>query len=217
MKVGTDGTLIGAWAFKDFVPRKVIDVGTGSGLIALMLAQRFSDAEILGIDIHEGSVKDALLNKLNFSLKHHLDFKCIDFESLALSYQPDAIISNPPYFSSALLSDKEDKNRVRHQLYLPMEKLIMRADILLQKRGKIALILPTIEMQKAIEIGLHYQWFPSRKCFVYSAEGQLPIRMMVEFSYGDSLCLEEHLVIYQQDRSYTDDYKNLTKDFYLKF
>ncbi|MCO5231872.1 MAG: methyltransferase [Chitinophagales bacterium] len=217
MKVGTDGTLIGAWAFKDVSPKYIVDVGTGSGLIALMLAQRFGDADILGIDIHEGSIQDALYNKSNFPLNHHLDFACKDFESIVLEKLPDAIISNPPYFSSALLSDRDDKNRARHQVYLTMDSLVKKATSLLNKEGRLALILPFSEMQIAIEFAAQYHWFPARKCFVYSTEGQLPVRMMVEFAKESSVCYDEHLVIYHPDRTYTEAYKNLTKDFYLKF
>lgn len=217
MKVGTDGVLLGAWTAKNYVPENIIDVGTGSGLIALMLAQRFPDSSILGIDIHSPSVEDARFNVENFSLKHQVQIILADFLKLETATPVDLIISNPPYFSDALLSEKEDKNRVRHQVHLTMGNFIHRSSEILQPDGKISLILPLKEMQETILIAEALGIFPERVCYVSSAENLSPIRMMTEFSFHKTAIQSEYLVIYEQDRSYTEQYKALTKEFYLHF
>lgn len=217
MKVGTDGVLLGAWTAKNHIPENIIDVGTGSGLIALMLAQRFPDSSISGIDIHPPSIEDALFNVENFPLKHQLQIIIADFLKLETTTPVDLIISNPPYFSDALLSDKEDKNRVRHQVHLTMENFIRRSSEILQSDGKISLILPVKEMLETIHIAESFGIFPERICFVSSAKDLSPIRMMTEFSFHRTTIQSEDLIIYEQDRSYTEQYKALTRDFYLHF
>lgn len=218
MKVGTDGVLIGAWAARGSSPRSILDVGTGSGLIALMLAQRFPSAHILGIDIHTPSIEDALYNVENFPLAHHLEMKIADFVNFKSDKEFDWIVSNPPYFSTALLSQKEDKNRVRHQGHLNMEKFIMKASSILNINGKIALILPTKEMLETIEIAQSYHFYVNRICDIKSSENQDVIRKMIEFSKNQNIeILQEELIIYQSERVYTAAYKELTKDFYLNF
>lgn len=218
MKVGTDGVLLGAWCSKNFTPKNILDIGTGSGLIALMLAQRFPDAVITGIDLHDLSIQDAQFNADNFPWPNQVKMLAIDF----LKFQPekefDFIISNPPYFSEALLSDRDDKNRVRHQVHLTMEKLVKRAKEMLSENGILSLILPTKEMLDTIEIAREYNLYPQRICPISSAEDQKPIRMMVEFSSAKTISPKEDLlIIYEADRSYTEQYKSLTKDFYLNF
>ncbi len=218
MKVGTDGVLLGAWSGKKISPKNILDIGTGSGLIALMLAQRFPSAKITGIDLHDLSIKDAQYNADRFPLPHHISMLTEDF----LAFQPkktfDFIVSNPPYFSEALLSEKDDKNRVRHQVHLTMEKLVKHAKDILSENGMLALILPTKEMLATIETAHEYSLFPQRICNISSTIEQQPIRMMVEFSGFKSFPPEEDLlIIYEADRSYTEQYKDLTKDFYLHF
>lgn len=218
MKVGTDSVLLGAWTAQDFLPKKIIDVGTGSGLLALMMAQRFPEAEILGIDIHGPSIEDFQWNIDQFPLPHRLHALHQDF----LDYHPqskvDFIISNPPYFSEALLSHRSDKNRVRHQIHLNMEKMIAHASDLLITGGILSIILPTKEMNEAIDIALTQGFYIKRIAHIASAEDTPIIRMLVEFSFQKEVStIEETIFIYEKDRSYTPQYQSLTKDFYLHF
>ncbi len=218
MKVGTDGVLLGAWTSKFETPQSILDVGTGSGLIALMLSQRFSLAFIKGIDIHEASIEDAKLNVKNFPFNHRIEMDIADFVNFQSENKFDLIVSNPPYFATALLSKEEDKNRVHHQGHLNMKNFIQNAIIVLSANGKIALILPTKEMLETIEIAKKYHLFPSRICDIKSSENQKAIRKMIEFSRDSTLdIIQESLVIYQSERVYTNEYKELTKDFYLNF
>ena len=218
MKVGTDGVLLGAWAAKDNSPKSILDVGTGSGLIALMLAQRCPMAYILGIDIHAPSIEDAKLNAQNLSFENHVEMTVADFVEFKIDNEFECIISNPPYFATALLSDKKDKNRARHQGHLNMKNFIQKAESILSKKGIISLILPTKEMLETIEIAKEFDLFPYRICDIKSSEDQEVIRKMVEFSRCKvENIIQENLIIYQSERVYTEAYKDLTKDFYLNF
>lgn len=218
MKVGTDSVLLGSWVAKDFSPTHIIDVGTGSGLLALMMAQRFPNANIVGLDIHAPSIEDFQWNIDQFPLPHQLNAQQKDF----LEYHPiqkvDFIISNPPYFSESLLSDKQDKNRVRHQVHLNMEQMFLHSAKILMRGGVMAIILPTKEMQDTIEIAQSLEFYPKRIAYISSAQDMPVIRMMAEFTFQQKEILqEEEIFIYEKDRSYTQQYKSLTKDFYLHF
>jgi tRNA1Val (adenine37-N6)-methyltransferase len=218
MKVGTDGVLLGAWAAQNDSPTSILDVGTGSGLIALMMAQRFPNTFIKGIDIHADSIEDAKYNVQNFPFNHQVEMDIADFVNFKSDREFDFIVSNPPYFFMALLSKKEDKNRVRHQGHLNMKNFIQNAVYILSSKGKVALILPTKEILETIEIAQENELFISRICDIKSSENQEVIRKMVEFSKEQPLeVIQENLVIYQSERVYTDEYKELTKDFYLNF
>lgn len=218
MKVGTDGVLLGAWAAQNDSPTSILDVGTGSGLIALMLSQRFPKAYIKGIDIHAASIQDAIYNVKNFSFNHQIEMEIADFVDFKTDKEFDLIVSNPPYFSTALLSKKEEKNRVRHQGHLNMKNFIQNALNVLSPKGKIALILPTKEMLETIQIAKESLMFISKICDIKSSENQEVIRKMVEFSRVQPLnIIRENLVIYQSERVYTNEYKVLTKEFYLNF
>ena len=217
MKVGTDGVLIGAWSARNLQPHHILDVGTGSGLIALILAQRFPDANILGIDIHAPSIEDALYNKEHFKLSQTIEFKISDYNDFQTDEQFDLIVSNPPYFSNALLSDKIDKNQVRHQLSLNLKDFLLKSIKLLSKNGRVAVILPVKEMQYLIEYANEINLYPVRVCNISSFESQEAIRMMVEFVLGNVVSNVEFLHIYENKGVYSRKYQDLTKDFYLAF
>lgn len=217
MKVGTDSVLLGSWIQLDDHPHKILDIGTGCGILALMMAQRFEGAEVLGIDIHYPSLQDFERNIENFPLKNQLRSLWTDFLDFSSEDKFDLILSNPPYFSEALLSDRHDKNRARHQLDLTMDKLVSRARDFLSPQGKLALILPTKEMKETMDYARDYQLYPYRIAHVSSDKYSPTIRMMVEFTRNEKTVMEEHIHIYETDRSYTSQYKELTKDFYLNF
>lgn len=218
MKVGTDGVLLGAWAAQNDLPNSMLDVGTGSGLIALMMSQRFPLADVKGIDIHAPSIDDAKQNVENFPFNNYVEMEVADFVNFKSDREFDWIVSNPPYFSTALLSQQEDKNRVRHQVHLNMKNFIHIAVSVLSSKGKIALILPTKEMLETIEIARENHFFVNRICDIKSFENLEVIRKMVEFSREQVVeVIQESLVIYKSERIYTEEYKELTKDFYLNF
>ncbi len=218
MKVGTDGVLLGAWVAQDYSPANILDVGTGSGLMALMLAQRFRNIPITGIDIHKESVSDAVYNRAHLPFDHLLTFEEKDFLEYTPASTLDLIVSNPPYFASSLLSDKKEKNTARHQLKLTAESFLKKAVQILNKSGKIALILPAHEMEKATKTAEINGLFLEKTCEISSFKESPVIRIMAEFSFRKAKDIrKEKLFIYDSEKEYSDKYRTLTKEFYLNF
>jgi len=216
MKVGTDGVLIGAWAFAR-PPHSILDIGTGTGLIALMLAQRFPEALVRGIEIHPAAAKEAALNAAASPFSERVNVLEADFLKHAFEDKFDAIVSNPPYFKDSLRSELSGKNLARHQDALEISRLLEHAFQILEPDGIFSMILPPVEMEAALfharMLGAHV----ARQCLVHSKQGQPAVRVMTEWSLAKPPGPPEiqHLVIYEEDGSYTDDYRALTEAFYL--
>jgi tRNA1Val (adenine37-N6)-methyltransferase len=218
MKVGTDGVLIGAWAFQSS-PQRILDIGTGTGLIALMMAQRFPEACITGIEIHSLAALEARGNVLASPFGRQIQIIESDVLHFPFISGYDAIVSNPPFFKDALRSGKTGRDLARHQDALDLGDLIEKGVSLMDENATLAIILPPAEMEAALfharMLGLYVQ----RKCMVYSRAGQQAVRIMIEWvkqKPEQPLQIEE-LIIYNQDLSYTDAYKSLTASFYLQF
>jgi len=217
MKVGTDGVLLGAWANIN-TSEKVLDIGAGTGLIALMLAQRTDSCIIDAVEIDQGSYEEAMENIENSPWSKKI---CLYHSSLQ-QYCQDAnekyssILTNPPFFTSGSTSPETVRSQARHNFSLTFEDLLLCSKQLLSEDGTLSLILPAIEgeefIQQAFKKGLHL----SRKTIFYAKAGKKPERLLLEFSFNkDSIILEE-LVHYNDDGTWTDEYISLTKDFYLK-
>ncbi|NDV94471.1 methyltransferase domain-containing protein [Dysgonomonas sp. 521] len=217
MKVGTDGVLLGAWA--DVAGAgTVLDIGTGTGLIALMIAQRNNDAAIDAIDIDMDAVVQAKENIANSPFSSRItcfNTPLQDFQGQA-GRKYDLIVSNPPFFIQSLKSPVRGRTLARHTDSLPMEDLIQIASSLLSEKGKLSLIYPheySGELQLlAQQAGL----FTSCIVNVYPTDNSSPKRVLMEFSKAVSDFSESSLVIEKTRHVYSDDYTALTKDFYLK-
>ncbi|HBS88331.1 MAG: hypothetical protein A2W91_17560 [Bacteroidetes bacterium GWF2_38_335] len=219
MKVGTDGVLIGAWANCSGA-KKILDIGTGTGLIALMMAQR-SKAMIDAIDIDLNAFFEA---KKNIEKSPWPDRIYIYNESFQqFSDNPyhtgyDLIVSNPPYFSDSLKSEDISRTAARHNSLLPFEDLINGVKSALSKNGIFSIILPVNGAKEFIEMAEESQLFCFRKTFVKPTPDIEPHRLMMEFSKTKSDCIEDFLIIESGDRhQYSIEYTELTKDFYLNF
>lgn len=217
MKVGTDGVLIGAWSEINENTQKILDIGCGSGLIAIMLAQKCR-AHIIGIDIDESAVVQAHQNAQSTAWSERLFFKhenAITFKSNELF---DLIVCNPPFFANSLQGPDYRRNNARHNSSLPITSLIDTAHNLLNHNGLFNLILPfdlTDEfILKSWERGLNLH----KKCVVYTKYGAAPKRSLLSLSKcSGKYPKTDTLYIMDGDGGYTDDFKNLTKDFYLNF
>ena len=216
MKVGTDGVLLGAWS--NIPNGNVLDVGSGSGLISLMIAQRNTEVEIDAIDIH----KDAFLqtqenvNESTYSERIHVYHTAIQLFETTKKY--DLIISNPPFFNNAYKSTDLAKNIARHTDELPFDVFIEKVKELLTDDGILSLILPIQESLLFTELALKKRLHLNRKCWVKPNYEKEPKRVLLEFSFSQSEILDELLVIETEKRHhYTEEYRNLTRDFYLKF
>ena len=216
MKVGTDGVLLGAWAEVRPGDRRMLDVGTGTGLIALMLAQR-SAAWITAVDI---DVECATQAAENFAASPWADR--LDAVSVAVQrYDPvekfDLIVSNPPYYVDSLLSPDEGRNTARHAGGLNYDLLFRRSARLLSEGGVVSIVIPS-EVERAAEDAAWMQGlYPQRRTRVYTKAGKPARRVLVTYGRRLGPVAEDTLYIHQAGDDYSDDYRRLTGEFYLKF
>lgn len=215
MKVGTDGVLLGAWADCEGAER-ILDIGTGTGVIALQMAQRNPEAQICAVEIDETAAHRA---RANFDLSpwaERLTVEQTAVQEFAPAEEFDLIVSNPPYFVDSLLPPDAKRSTARHTHDLTFEELDSAAARLLSESGKFALILPVTEFEKYLTLT---QLHLVRRCDVCPVEGGAVKRIMGEFAKRKSTAIKHETVAIERGRrgDYTDDYRALTKDFYLKF
>ena len=216
MKVGTDGVLLGAWS--EVTGRNyILDIGTGTGLVALMLAQRNHNAIIHGLDIDEGCVIQAKQNIARSSFANRIDVRKISFQDFAQqSYKKyDLIVSNPPYFQNALKSPTLSRNHARHNDSLSFYDILSSGATLLSEVGSIALILPYEFKQKILDHAVTIQLFPNRITNVFPLPHKSAKRLLIEFGVIESECVEDDLIIEFSRHQYSDAFSALTKEFYL--
>ncbi|MBQ7575538.1 MAG: methyltransferase domain-containing protein [Bacteroidales bacterium] len=239
-KVGTDGVLLGAWVALDGTERHILDVGTGTGVIALILAQRTeslpADTEghacegrhpitVVAIDIDAPSAREAAAN-FNASpwsgrmAAFQGDFRGLGGDTIhPLSFLKcpyDLIVSNPPFFTDSLKAPEARRSDARHSDILTFDDLLRGADALLSPEGRLAVIYPATEAERLAGEALSAGLFPIRSCRVSTKAGKAPKRIMMEFSRQKKEPLSEELFIHEGD-GFSEAYKALTRDFYLKF
>ena len=213
MKVGTDGVLLGAWADVENAVR-ILDVGTGTGLIALMLAQRNENAAIDAIEIEENAAEQAAENAANSPWTNRITVFRQAFQDFFPAEKYDMIVSNPPYFSRSLKNPDISKQLARHTDSLTPEVFFENAKRLLKPNGKLSLIFPAEE--SLIKIAETEGFFCTRLTKVFPKTGAKEKRFLMEFSLLPILCIESEIVIENERRhEYSEEYKKLTTDFYL--
>jgi len=218
MKVNSDGVLLGAWA--DVAEAdSILDIGAGSGVVGLMLAQKRPAAKIVGVEIDDCSCQQATINFENSPWKNNLEIiesGIQDFGKNA-NRKFDHIVSNPPFFSGGTLSDNQPKNVVRHTVKMSHGDLLLAIRRLLSDEGKCSIILPVIEGLRFMEIVERYSFYITRKTVMRPREGKPLERILFEFSkkeHGE--VKEQELVMYAgKEKEYTKAYKAITKDYYL--
>lgn len=224
MKVGTDGVLLGAWVSLIGTERLVLDVGTGTGLIALMIAQRStSRAGIEGVEIEQAAAYEAAQNAKNSPWSNRLSIENVDFQSFAASKTErdqlyDLVVSNPPYFNGSYKSQIVERTAARHSELLNSDDLISGVvSVLNPDGGRFAAIFPyqnaAIFIAKAASSGL----FCNRIMEIYSKPSSGIKRIMAEFSFSKRLLVSEKLTILDSSGEYSDQFRALTREFYLKF
>lgn len=219
MKVGTDSVLLGAWIMPAD-SKRILDIGSGTGVIALMLAQK-TFAKIDAIDIDENAFIQAKQNVSNSEFSKQIivihsafqDYLKIPTEKYNL------IVTNPPYFEQSLKSSDEQRSQARHADVLPFEDLIDGVVKLLDEKGKFCLILPTLEALKFRTLAEKKGLNLSKLLRVKSrSDKDIEKRHLMQFEFKPSEFSEETIAIEQNDRHvYTPEYKDLTKDYYLNF
>ncbi len=219
MKVGTDGVLLGAWT-DCAAAKQILDIGTGTGLIALMLAQRNQHARIDAIEIEEDAYEQALLNISNSKFIEQLQ---VYHASLAewirfTDHKYDLIVCNPPYFENGFRVEDVKRKQARDAAHLPADQVIDAFKKKTETDGLLSLILPVKEAEEFIDKALSNDIYCRRKTIVYSKAAKPPIRYLIDLVKHPSDSLTDDLIIEEaQHQVYTDAYKQLTKDFYLNF
>lgn len=219
MKVGTDGVLLGAWAQLTTHHKRVLDVGTGTGVVALMMAQRSQEwtAEIVAVEIDEASATEAADNFAASPWSDRLSVAKCALQNYKSETLFDHIVSNPPYFVSSLHSPDAGRTLARHTDSLSFDDLARAASRLLSNEGVLSVVLPADALGDITLAAARTGLFLCRRCDVYSKSSSLkPIRVLLEFGRAAKATDLTRLTIHEGG-DYADEYKDLTKDFYLAF
>ena len=220
MKVGTDGVLLGAWTNTDNCSN-ILDVGTGSGLIALMLAQKNDNATIDAIDIEETAYIQTKENIAESPFRDRIQtyHKSLSDYEAETAKKYDLIVSNPPYFIQSLHSPNQQRTTARHTDSLSLDSLITKSVRLLSEKGRISLILPSEQEKELNRIVEKEGLVFLRKTYIIPVPEAAPKRLMAELAIKTTSkrCITEKLTIEISRHQYSPEYIELTKDFYLNF
>jgi tRNA1Val (adenine37-N6)-methyltransferase len=219
MKIGTDGVLLGAWCPIDNNPFSVLDIGAGTGILSLMLAQKSNASQIDAIEIDEDAYEQCVANFENspwgdrlFCFHAGLDEFIDEPED-----QYDIIISNPPFYSENYKTGSEQRDLARFQEAMPFEDLIEAADLLLSENGIFAVIIPFAEEEKFIDLCAEVELYPIKVTRVKGTPTTEIKRSLLAFKrYELSVLTADELIIETERHQYTEEYISLTKEFYLK-
>lgn len=218
MKVGTDAVLLGAWVNPNLT-KNILDIGTGTGIIAIMLAQK-STATIDAIDIDETACQQALENVNACKWKDRINIHSIAFQFFSREYKTsyDLIVSNPPYFVHSTKTPEDSRTFARHTDMLEFDELLDGVLQLLNPDGKFCLILPSKEGEVFRDIAESKGLYLNKLMRVRTRLDKPEKRYLMRFERTRKSFSEDSLIIEEQERhSYTDEYKELTKDYYLAF
>lgn len=213
MKVGTDGVLLGAWACGGM---RILDIGTGSGLVALMMAQRFPSAFVTGVEVDADAYGQACENAMRSPFAERIDMVCGKIQDCHSLGQFDAIVCNPPFFSKSLRNPDGRRAVARHNDLLPFHDLFASASRLLTEGGKFSLVIPEVVVADIMDEAIFSGFFLSRRYDLRTKPDKQATRFLLEFSREhkeEPECREE--VIYTEDGARSEWYRRLTSEFYL--
>lgn len=215
MKVGTDGVLLGAWTNVQSAHR-ILDVGTGTGLVALMLAQRsLLDAHIIALEIDEAAAEQAKENVVRSPWKDRIEVLHSDFKQYQSEDKFDVIVSNPPYFVDSLSCPNMQRNTARHNQSLAYEDLLEGVYKLLSENGSFIVVIPSDVVDKVKSIALAYGLHAVRQLNVITKPGGIPRRTLISFAFLSQPCVVEELLTEIARHRYSEEYIALTRDYYL--
>ncbi len=216
MKVGVDAVLLGAWADAGDC-RKVLDLGAGTGIVSLMLAQRFPEVEVDAIEINNSAVIDLRFNFDNSPWGDRLNAINEDYLKYNFSKKYDLIISNPPYFTPSESSISNNRKMARIAYILTPEKIFIRAKTLLENAGKLILIYPFELRENLLKVALLNEYYIYSELVIKDTEKAIPKRTIMCFSSSNSIEPKFNYLNLKSENGdgYSDEFKDLTKDFYL--
>jgi tRNA1Val (adenine37-N6)-methyltransferase len=218
MKIGTDSVLLGAWTSLKHQPFSVLDIGAGTGILSLMLAQRSNAETIEAIEIDDDAFEQCTENFENSPWNDRL----FCFHASLLEYieavdeKFDLIICNPPFYSEDYKTNDTSRNLARFSDAMPLEHIIFAVAHFLSDNGKFSIIIPNKFEERFIEEAQLIDLYPNRILHVRGNPNTEIKRSLIEFSFQNSIPKTSELVIETERHKYTDDYISLTRDFYLK-
>lgn len=217
MKVGTDGVLLGAWTRVEGMS-DVLDVGTGTGLIALMITQRNPQARVVAIDVDEDAAGQARMNIANSPFSDRITVEHMEFRQFVQlhSRRFDLVVSNPPYFSDSLLPADVARAKAKHSVSLSLHDLLFAARGCLKDYGTLSLILPYDRREELHGLCVEHLFYVKRETVVYPLPSREPKRLLVELTMRQTGQPEINSLVIETDRHhYTEDFSSLVRDFYL--
>lgn len=216
LKVGTDGAVLGAWADVGGAKR-ILDIGTGTGLLALMAAQRNPVARIDAVEIDDASAAQAGENAAMSPWADRVRTHRLDVRRMSAAEPYDLIICNPPFYAGEMDSPDVRKGLAKHSGELSFEELIEAVRKLLAEDGRFACIIPLNREEELVELAEGAWLGVSRRCVLRYLEGRPPKRVLLEFMRGGGAVVEAELTVEHAPGQFTEGYRALLKDFMLKF
>ncbi len=221
MKVGTDGVLLGAWCNVDEDTDAILDIGSGTGVIALMLAQRTEAMTIDAVEVDENAYEQTVENFENSDWGdrlycYHSTFQDFADEIADEEETYNLIVSNPPFYTDDFKTDNESRNKARFTSALSFRELILGVVKILSSEGIFAVVIPLKEEIEFINVAQENNLYLNRVCHVQGNLTSAIKRSLLAFSFHQKKIVKEHLIIEKERHQYTKEYRNLTKDFYLK-
>ena len=215
MKVSTDGVLLGAWTQPDNAT-SILDIGTGTGLIAIMLAQR-TTASIVGVEIEPNAYRQAEENAANSPWKQQITMVQSSFQDYFRhsNLKFDLIVSNPPFFSNSLKAPHDGRNLARHNDELPTEELLIGVDKMLSPDGRFCLILPYVDSSLFLVDAALHDLYCVHKTYIKPKPKKNRTRVLLELARERQKVHESDLIIQDEEGKYTEDFVKLTRDYYL--
>jgi tRNA1Val (adenine37-N6)-methyltransferase len=221
MKVGTDGVLLGAWCSLENYPKKILDIGTGTGIISLMLAQRSSAITIDGVEIDTSAYMQTVDNFENSDWSDRLYCYNASFQKFADDTHNeketyDLIVSNPPFYTEDYITKNSSRNKARFTTSLTFKQLIAGVSKILSKSGFFSTIIPFKEESTFISLAEQHRLFLNKICRVKGNKNSDIKRSLLTFSFYKKEINETNLTIENSRHKYTKEYVELTNSFYLK-
>lgn len=216
MKIGFDGALLAAWVKHDN-PLNILDIGCGSGLISMMLRQRFPNANITAIDPNEGAIQQSEINFRNSPFEKGFELIKTSLQDFEPKIKFDLILTNPPFFTEDTSSGDLNRDQARMEKFLPLQELLYNVKKLLTEDGKSYLIYPTWETNRVLKKTEEQNMFISEQTTIFSRKDKPSKRTIFTIKTSESSKIEKEFVSGNQDVGYTDQYKTLLENFYTIF
>ncbi|MDQ8051415.1 MAG: methyltransferase [Pedobacter sp.] len=216
MKINTDGVLLAA-LLDGLSPERILDIGTGTGVIALMLAQRFGSAQVDAIEIDSEAAGTAAINFRQSSFSARMSAIPIGIEQFEPAEKYDLIVSNPPYFVNDLKSAEEKKGIARHTHEGFFKDLTKKIAEILAPKGKFWFVLPIKQAKLLMEEAARLGLIPFRIMHLHSDESKPAFRYIVGLGWDKESIMNEHFYIYESEKVHTRPYRALLKDFFIAF